>query len=96
MQSEENIRKKRDDDRNMWNALRWSKLEDEGEDIGEYPEDVEWYPVSQRYSYVLNFPEDIKPDWRQAIEECKAMLIRDGVLHKDGSVNSNHRPRRIV
>ena len=96
MQSEENVRKKRDDDRNMWNALRWSKLEDEGEDIGEYPEDVEWYPVSQRYSYVLNFPEDIKPDWRQAIEECKAMLIRDGVLHKDGSVNRNHRPRRMV
>jgi hypothetical protein len=93
VQSEENIRKKRNDDRNMWNTLRWFRLQNKGEDIGEYSEATAWYPISERYSYVLNFPENIKPDWKIAIEECKAMLIRDGVLNKDGSVNRNYHPR---
>ena len=95
-QSEKNIRKKRKEDRSMWNTFRWFRLQDKGKDIGMYSEATEWYPVCERYSYVLNSPENIKPDWRAAIEECKAMLIRDGVLHKDGTVNMEYSPRGLL
>ena len=30
------------------------------------------------YSYLWNYPEDIKPDWLAAIEETKALLREDG------------------
>ena len=93
VQSEENIRKKRKEDRSIWNTLRRFRLEDEGEDIGEYSEATSWYPICERYSYVLNFPDDIRPDWKAALEECRTMLIRDGVLHEDGSVNKAYAPR---
>lgn len=39
----------------------------------------QWYPLSRKYSYLLNYPEDIKPDWLALIEECKRMLIADGI-----------------
>ena len=38
-----------------------------------------WYPLSKEYSYLYNYPDDIKPDWKALIEECKQMLIDDGV-----------------
>lgn len=31
-----------------------------------------------RFAYLFNYPDDIKPDWKAAIEECKALLIEDG------------------
>ena len=40
--------------------------------------DYKWYPLSQ-YSYLYNYPDDIKPDWLALIEECKQMLIADGI-----------------
>ena len=38
-----------------------------------------WYPLSKEYSYLYNYPDDIKPDWKALLEECKQMLIDDGV-----------------
>ncbi len=30
------------------------------------------------YAFLWNYPENIKPDWLAAIEECKALLKEDG------------------
>lgn len=38
-----------------------------------------WYPISKEYSYIYNYPKNIKDDWLKALEECKEMLIKDGV-----------------
>ena len=42
-------------------------------------EDQKWYPLSKEYSYLYNYPDDIKPDWKALLEECKQMLIDDGI-----------------
>ena len=42
-------------------------------------ESPKWYPLSKEYSYLYNYPDDIKPDWKALIEECKQMLIDDGI-----------------
>ena len=39
----------------------------------------EWYPLSKTYSYLFNYPDDIKDDWRALLEECKQLLIEDGI-----------------
>lgn len=41
--------------------------------------DLKWYPISEQYSYICNYPDDIKPDWLALIEECKNMLKEDGI-----------------
>ena len=41
--------------------------------------DQKWYPLSKEYSYLYNYPDDIKPDWKALLEECKQMLIDDGI-----------------
>lgn len=41
--------------------------------------DFEWYPLSKTYSYLFNYPDDIKDDWRALLEECKQLLIEDGI-----------------
>lgn len=33
---------------------------------------------SEKYAYLFNYPADIKPDWKAALEECRQMLIEDG------------------
>ena len=38
-----------------------------------------WYPLSKEYSYLYNYPDNIKHDWLALIEECKQMLIDDGI-----------------
>ena len=38
-----------------------------------------WYPLSYEYSYLFNYPKDIKADWLALIEECKAALDEDGI-----------------
>lgn len=38
-----------------------------------------WYPLSKRFSYLYNYPDDIKPDWKALLEECRQMLIDDGI-----------------
>lgn len=44
-----------------------------------YEYDFEWYPLSKTYSYLFNYPDDIKDDWRALLEECKQLLIEDGI-----------------
>jgi hypothetical protein len=39
----------------------------------------EWYPLSKEYSALFTYPDDIKDDWKALVEECKQMLIDDGV-----------------
>ena len=38
-----------------------------------------WYNISERYSYICNYPDDIKPDWLAILSECKQLLEKDGV-----------------
>lgn len=40
---------------------------------------TKWYPIAEEYSYICNYPEDIKPDWLAILEECKEMLKADGI-----------------
>ena len=42
-------------------------------------DDQKWYPLSKKYSYLYNYPDNIKPDWKALLEECKQMLIDDGI-----------------
>ena len=38
-----------------------------------------WYPISKECSYICNYPDDIQPDWLKLINECKQMLMADGI-----------------
>lgn len=38
-----------------------------------------WYPLSKKYSYLFNYPKDIKPDWKALLDECRELLIADGI-----------------
>lgn len=33
-----------------------------------------WYPIVKNYSYICNYPADIKADWLAGIEETKKLL----------------------
>lgn len=39
---------------------------------------LKWYPLSE-YSYIFDYPDDIKPDWKLLLEECKELLKADGI-----------------
>ena len=39
---------------------------------------MRWYPISE-FSLIKRIPADIKPDWKEAVEECKEMLRKDGI-----------------
>ena len=39
----------------------------------------EWYPLSKDYSFLYDYPADIKPDWLKILNECKELLIADGI-----------------
>ncbi len=67
-QSEENIRKK-----NEYEQLVISHNPKLKEDFNS-----KWYPICE-YSRIMNVPVDIKPDWKDAVEECKRMLKEDGI-----------------
>ena len=38
-----------------------------------------WYPISWTHSYIANLPEDITPEWKALADECKALLLEDGI-----------------
>ena len=65
-----------------WNYehKRWKELKELYEDV-QIPMkyQFEWYPPSKQHSYLYDVPEDIKPDWKALLEECKALLIEDGI-----------------
>ena len=39
----------------------------------------EWHRLYHKYSKIFTYPEDIKDDWMNLIEETKKLLIADGV-----------------
>lgn len=41
--------------------------------------DFEWYDLSKDFANLYNYPDDIKSDWKELLEECKALLIADGI-----------------
>ena len=41
--------------------------------------DFEWYPLSKKYSALFTYPDNIKDDWKALLEECKSLLISDGI-----------------
>lgn len=79
VQSETNIARKRKEDEELHNLKRENDLEDGLPDIGAYdPDKRHWYPICE-YSLIKSVPPDVKPDWKAAAEECKAMLKEDGI-----------------
>ena len=79
VQSETNIAKRRKEDEELHNLKRGNDLADGLPDIGPYnPNKRHWYPICE-YSRISNVPEDVRPDWKAAIEECKVMLRADGI-----------------
>jgi hypothetical protein len=78
-QSIENIEMKNKMDREMHEFLREENLEEDGIDIGPYdPNKRHWSEITTN-SNILSIPDDIKPDWKAAVEECMAMLKADNV-----------------
>ena len=41
--------------------------------------DFEWYPLGKNYEKLYDYPDDIKSDWKELLEECKELLIADGI-----------------
>lgn len=38
----------------------------------------EYIHFSTNFAFLFNYPDDIEPDWKNAIEECRQLLIEDG------------------
>lgn len=38
-----------------------------------------WSKLSAEHSKLLNYPEDIRPDWKELVNECKLLLNSDGI-----------------
>lgn len=38
-----------------------------------------WYPIAWDYSKICNLPDDITPEWKTLADECKALLLEDGI-----------------
>lgn len=45
----------------------------------------EWYPVNKEYSYITNYPQNITDSWKAALNECRELLYRDGIVLIGGS-----------
>lgn len=39
----------------------------------------EWYPLCKECSKLYTYPENITDDWLKLLNECKEMLIEDGI-----------------
>jgi hypothetical protein len=38
-----------------------------------------WYPLSKKYSLIYTVPDDVTPEWKALVEECKELLRKDGI-----------------
>lgn len=52
--------------------------------IEEHYKDLEnnfhkWYPLSKGYSLIYTVPNDVTPEWKALVEECKELLRKDGI-----------------
>lgn len=39
-----------------------------------------WDKPSKNYSHLYNYPKNIKKDWKALLDECRQMLVEDGIL----------------
>lgn len=68
------------------NETHWTRMHNFYKDLYEedgkkipYNYDFEWYPLCKRFSALFTYPENITDDWKELLEECKQMLIDDGI-----------------
>ena len=52
--------------------------------IEEHYKDLEhnfnkWYPLSKDHSLIYTVPDDVTPEWKVLVEECKELLRKDGI-----------------
>jgi hypothetical protein len=40
---------------------------------------LKWYPLSKDYSLIYTVPDDVTPEWKALVEECKELLRKDGI-----------------
>ena len=78
-QSIKNIKKKNKNDKELHEFFRKENLEEDGIDIGPYDPNKRHWSEIRTSSNIMKVPDDIKPDWKAAIEECMAMLKADNV-----------------
>lgn len=38
-----------------------------------------WYPLSKGYSLIYTVPDDVTPEWKALVEECKETMRKDGI-----------------
>ena len=38
-----------------------------------------WYPLSKEHSLIYTVPDDVTPEWKALVEECKELLLKDGI-----------------
>ena len=38
-----------------------------------------WYPLCKYGSLICNVPDDVTPEWKALVEECKEMMRKDGI-----------------
>lgn len=44
------------------------------------PDEIyKWYPIVPKYSYICNYPANIKADWFELLNECRSLLEADGI-----------------
>jgi hypothetical protein len=60
-------------------AVELNEIREEIQRRRGFKEIPKWYPLSKEYSYLYNYPDNIKSDWLALIKECKQMLIADGI-----------------
>ena len=77
----EPIEKAEFDDEELWHQQHNLYKEFYEKDESKIPFDYrfEWEPISEEHSYLYNYPDNITSEWLQLINECKEMLVADGI-----------------
>ena len=39
---------------------------------------MEYVNFCENYAFLFNYPDNIKPDWLEALNECRKLLTDDG------------------
>lgn len=75
------IEKAEFDDEELWHQQHNLYKEFYEKDESKIPFDYrfEWEPISEEHSYLYNYPDNITSEWLQLINECKEMLVADGI-----------------
>jgi len=42
-----------------------------------------WRTPSKDYSYLYNYPRNIREDWLALLKECEQMLIEEGIIQNE-------------